>query len=98
MPWLAEVASVRTQDVMAMNSQEVVATANDKFHPLLNQALQDVGLVFIATDENHGEIQGASCARRQRASLTRPALMPAVLQVPWRRCCPPFRTRARSGC
>ena len=42
-----------------MTMEDVVRTANDKFHPLLNQALQDVGLCFVVENENRGAIQGA---------------------------------------
>ena len=50
-----------------MTPQEAVDTANDKFHPLLNMAFQEAGLLVVTrtyqtardTPDYRGEVEGA---------------------------------------
>ena len=73
-----------------MNTQDVVDTACDKFHPLLNQALQEAGLLFIADSDNRGEVQGggpppchcAASISARKASGTQQQLASSVLEEP----------------
>ena len=49
-----------------MSVQDLVEALCDKYHPLVNSAIQEMGLLFVIDEKGKGEVQGQS-ARQQVA-------------------------------
>ena len=50
--------AVHVQDVLAMSVQELLLALCDKYHPLMNSAIQEMGLLFVIDEKGKGEVQG----------------------------------------
>ena len=41
-----------------MSTQDLVDALCDKYHPLINSAFQEMGLLFVINEKGKGEVQG----------------------------------------
>ena len=72
---------MHVQDVLGMSVQELLLALCDKYHPLMNSAIQEMGLLFVIDEKGKGEVQGqllfftarlALCGQRDKCSVCCP--------------------------